>query len=91
MDVQQYNATKAAVDAENPNGAWADAPALAASTVDNVNTSGYELTVYVSSGTVTVIKVDGATTGLTSGSFRLRNGGALNITYSVAPTLHWIF
>lgn len=97
MDVQQYNATMAAVDAENPSGAWAGAPSLAASTVDMVNTSGYPVDVYIAgSGTVTVVKVDGATTGLVSttsaaGKVHLRRGGVLNITYSVAPTLHWIY
>jgi hypothetical protein len=91
MDVQQFLVTKAAVDAEAPQGAWADAPDLAASTVAMVNDSGYDVAVYVSSGTVTVIKVDDVTTGLTSGSFVLRSGSALKITYSVAPTLAWVY
>jgi hypothetical protein len=97
MDVQQYNATMDAVDAENPKGAWAGAPSLAASTVDMVNTSGHAVEVYIAgAGTITVVKVDGAVTGLVSttaaaGKVRLRRGGVLNITYSVAPTLHWIY
>lgn len=91
MDVQQFLVTEAAVDDEAPDGAWAGAPALAASTVDMVNTSGRRVVVYVSAGTVTVIKVDGVTTGLTAGSFPLRRGSTLNITYSVAPTLHWVY
>ena len=81
----------AASEADYDDGAWATAPALAASTVAMTNTSGRTVNVYVSSGTVTVIKVDDVTTGLTSGAFRLRPGSALKITYSVAPTLAWIF
>jgi len=91
MDVQQLNVTLVAADAENPSGAWAGAPALAASTVDMVNTSGHAVTAHVSGGTVTVIKVDGVTTGLTSGSFRLRRGGVLNLTHSVDPTVAWVY
>lgn len=74
-----------------PAGAWSGAPSLAASTVAMANTSGFPVTAHVSSGTVTVIKVDGVTTGLTSGSFRLKRGSTLSITYSVAPTLAWIY
>lgn len=91
VDVQQWNTTKAAADAAAPDGAWAGAPALAASTVAMTNTTAYPVTVYVSSGTVTVVKVDDVTTGLTSGGFRLKPGSALKITYSVAPTLAWIY
>lgn len=80
-----------------PSGVWAGAPSLASSTVDMVNTSGFPVDVYIAgSGTITVVKVDGATTGLVSttavaGKVRLRPNGVLNITYSVAPTLHWIY
>ncbi len=89
VDVQQLRVTEAAADSLDVQ--WAGAPALAASTVDMKNTSGAPVTVYVSGGTVTVIKVGGVTTGLTSGSFRLRRNALLNITYSVAPTLKWLF
>ena len=83
--------------ASSPSGAWSGAPSLASSTVDMVNTSGYPLQVFIAgAGTITVVKVDGATTGLVSttavaGMVRLRPGATLNITYSVAPTLHWIY
>ena len=89
MDVQQYLATKNAVDAAAPSGAWAGAPDLAASTVAMTNDSGYPVWVDVVGGTVTVIEVGGYTTGLTSGSFLLLDGQSLAITYSVAPTLGW--
>ena len=91
MDVQEYNATAAAANAENPSGAWAAAPALAASTVKMKNTSGYPVWVDVVGGTVTVITVAGEVTGLTSGSFLLQNAQTIAITYSVAPTLYWSF
>lgn len=97
MDVDQYNTLRKAAAEENPTGVWAGAPALAATTVDMTNTSGFPVDVYiVGSGTVTVVKVDGAVTGLSSttapvGKVTLRPGGKLNLTYSVAPTLHWLY
>lgn len=97
MDVQEWRTLMEVVDEEKPAGNWTGAPALAASTVDMVNTSEWPVIVYVAGvGTVTVVKVDGAVTGLVSttapaGHVRLRRGGKLNITYSVAPTLHWIY
>lgn len=91
MDIQEFNVTEAAVDADRPSGAWAGAPATGASLDVLTNTSGQPVTVFVSGGTVTVIKVDGVTTGLTSGSFRLRRNGTLQMTWSGSPTLHWIY
>lgn len=92
MDLQQLTTLEAVADTENPTGAWAGAPALAASTVDMVNTSGRHVTVYISAGTVTVVKINGITTGLTTpATIRLRRGDKLNITYSVAPTLVWLY
>ena len=91
MDVQEYTETKAAADEAAPYGAWADAPDLAATTVEMYNTSGYPVWVDVVGGTVTVIEVADETTGLTSGSFLLQNGQGIAVTYSVAPTLHWRF
>lgn len=97
MDAQEYETLMADIDSFRPEGAWAGAPALASSTVDMVNTSGWPVDVFIAGvGTVTVVKVDGATTGLVSttapaGHVTLKRGGVLNITYSVAPTLHWIY
>lgn len=89
MDVQEYNATKAAADNENPTGAWSGGPALAATTVAMKNTSGYAVWADVVGGTVTVITAAGEITGLTSGSFLLQPNQSIAITYSVAPTLSW--
>ena len=97
MDQQEYETLMTVIDAEKKTGAWTGAPSLAASTVDMVNTSGKPVIVYLAGvGTITVVKVDGAVTGLVSttapaGHVRLRRGGVLNITYSVAPTLHWLY
>ena len=72
----------------NPRGALGP-PAVPASTVAYTNAYGVDCTVHVTGGTVTVIAVGGTTTGLTSGSFRVPNGGTITITYSVVPT--WVF
>ncbi len=92
VDVQQLTVTQAAQNAAAPVGVWAGAPALAASTVDMKNTSGRDVEVGISGGTVTVIKKNGVTlTATTSGRFRLRPNSTINITYSVAPTLQWLY
>ena len=69
-----------------PSTAWTNAPAIAPSTVAMKNTTGYTQSVTFAGGTVTVIAVDGVTTGLTSGEFRVRNNSSVAVTYSVAPT-----
>jgi hypothetical protein len=92
VDVAQLRTTQAAENLTRPNGTWSGAPALAASTVDMKNTSGYDVEVGVSGGTVTVIKKNGVTlTATTAGRFRLRPNATINITYSVAPTMQWIY
>jgi len=96
MDVQQYNVTYEAAAESNPVGLWSGAPSLAASTVDMVNTSGHDVLVTVTAGTVTSVKKNGvqlaaaavAAPGL---PVHLRPGHVLNITYSVAPTLQWSY
>lgn len=92
MDVQQYNVTSVAAAEENPSGTWAGAPSLAASTVAMTNTSGFDVEVGISSGTVTVVKKNGVTlTAITSGRIHLRPGHTVAITYSVAPTMQWLY
>lgn len=93
VDVQQLLATQAAVEDERPKGAWADAPSLAASTVAMTNSSGWPVDVGISSGTVTVVKKNGVTlTAVTTpAQVRLNPGATLAITYSVAPTLQWMY
>lgn len=62
-------------------------PTLPASTATVTNTTGYWLQVNISGGTVTVINLNGVTTGLTSGSFMMQPGGLsqIQLVYAVAP------
>jgi len=93
VDVQQLAVTQAAADEEAPVGAWAGAPALAASTVAMTNTSGRRVVVGISAGTVTAVEKNGVTlTAVTTpAQVTLRPGSTLAITYSVAPTLQWMY
>lgn len=95
MDVQQFNVTSVAAAEENPTGLWAGAPTLASAT-DLVNTSGHDVEVSVTAGTVTAIKKNGVTLASAAVAapgllVRLRPSHKLNITYSVAPTLQWSY
>lgn len=70
-------------------------PTLPASFAEQTNNLGFDVMVYVSGGTVSQIAI-GLTgafidTGLTSGSFKVRNGDKIRITYSVAPTWKWVY
>lgn len=65
------------------------APPIPASTVAQTNTFQVQARVYVTGGTVTVIAINGAATGLTSGSFVLGPNETITLTYSVAPTWTW--
>jgi hypothetical protein len=74
-----------------PTGDWSGKPAIPASTVTATNDSGHLMAVYVIGGTVTVIAVEGVTTGLTAGLVLLKPGATIAITYSVVPTAwRWI-
>lgn len=52
-----------------------------------VNTQSYGVNVTVTGGTVSVIAVNGQTTGATSGTFYLAPNSYITVTYSVAPTM----
>jgi hypothetical protein len=92
MDVAQLNTTYKAAAEENPTGLWAGAPSLAASTVAMENTSGHDVEVLITSGTVTFVKKNGVTLATATGvTVRLRPSHKLAITYSVAPTLQWSY
>lgn len=86
VDVAQLNTTLAAAELDKPVGDWDDKPDIPASTVAATNDSNYLMWVEVTGGTVTVVAVDGVTTGRTSGAFFLRPGSSIAITYSVVPT-----
>jgi hypothetical protein len=63
-------------------------PALPASGVAYENDTGATLNIFISGGTVSLIAINGAVTGLTSGAFTLEPGdfNFITISYSVAPT-----
>ena len=86
VDVQQLQATLNAANEDKPTGDWGGKPAIPASTVAATNDSDWLMWVEVTGGTVTVVAVDGVTTGRTSGAFFLRPGSSIAITYSVVPT-----
>jgi len=87
VDVEQFNTTKAAAEAEKPRGDWTGKPAIPASTVAATNTSGDLMWVEIAGGTVTAVTIDGvAITARVSGAFFLPPGSTIAITYSVVPT-----
>jgi hypothetical protein len=69
-------------------------PAIPASTVAEANGAGVDVAVTVTGGTVTAINVGSnaanlTATGLTSGTVIVRDGYAVSVTYSAAPTWAW--
>jgi hypothetical protein len=72
----------------NPQGAQT-APAMPASTATHTNTFGFTCTVSVYGGTVTDIKLDGVSLGVTSGIFTVAPDESVSVTYSAAPTWKW--
>lgn len=99
VDVEELHVTELEADHLAPDGTWSGAPSIAASTVAMTNTTEYVLEIGVTGGTYTVFKKNGVTlTGVTSANqgtvpfrFRLKPGDTFAITYSVAPTLQWVF
>jgi hypothetical protein len=65
------------------------APRIAASNKPLTNPFGFDTTIYVAHGTVSAIAIDGTTTGLTSGMFRLPRDATITLTYTAAPTWTW--
>jgi hypothetical protein len=86
VDVDQLKTTLAAAEERKPVGDWSGKPAIPASTVAVTNDSDYVMWVEVVGGTVTVVAVDGVTTGRVVGAFFLRPGSSIAMTYSVVPT-----
>lgn len=90
MDNEQLSELERVNESSVPNGDWSGKPAIAATTVEVENTSGRAMFVEVTGGTVTAVKVDTVTVGArTSGSFYVRPGSKIALTYSVAPTWQW--
>lgn len=63
-----------------------NAIAIGATGVAAYNNNPIGVMVAIAGGTVTIIAVNGTTTGLTSGTFFVPAGGTITITYSVTPT-----
>jgi Pectate lyase superfamily protein len=71
----------------NPIGAMT-APTVGASPWTYTNFTGVDQTIYVAGGTVSQIEQPaGNVTGLITGGFSVPTGGALKVTYTVAPTV----
>ena len=65
-------------------------PSIGTSGIATTNPWGVPATIYVTGGTVSDIAINGSSTGLTSGMFRLGPSQSITLTYSVAPTWTWI-
>ena len=78
--------THTPINAANPTPAQ---PAVPASTVAVQNTNSYPVSVVISGGTITAVVVNGITVGTAAGTYLVPSGGAISITYSVAPTWVW--
>ena len=75
-----------------PTGDWVNKPAVPATTVTVTNTSGYDMLVEITAGTVTGVKVDGVTVGARiAGSFLVRAGSTIAWIGTVAPTWQWFY
>lgn len=64
--------------------------AIPASGVFQVNTFGFNCTVYIGGGTVTGININATSTGVTSGSFKINVGDQIEVFYTVAPSYVWL-
>jgi hypothetical protein len=73
----------------NPVGSLTPPAANPVSNTVYANTQGVDATVCISGGTVTVIKIGGVTTGLTSGAFRVPAEQTITVTQSVNPSWTW--
>jgi hypothetical protein len=99
VDAQELHETQLALDEEIPTGTWSGAPALPSSPATVVNTTEYDIDVRITGGTVTVVKKNGVTlTNVTSANYgtvgvalRLKPGHSFGVTYSVAPTVQYIY
>jgi hypothetical protein len=66
-------------------------PAVPASTVAAVNTTGQDVTVILAAGTTTHIAVNGTDRGTTTpAQVMVPPGGSIAVTYSAAPVWAWI-
>ena len=64
-------------------------PAVPLTTVPVTNGTGTVVAVTISAGTLTSVVVNGTQAGTTAGTYLVPAGGAISVTYSVAPTWAW--
>ena len=64
-------------------------PSVPASTVAQVNSTGVDVSVVITGGTMTNVSVNGSTVGAGAGTYVVPAGGTITMTYSVAPTWVW--
>ena len=76
-------------DAHTLVGSNVATPSVPASTVPVFNPNNQPVAVTVTGGTVTVISINGVTTGATSGTVYVPAFGWITLTYSAAPTWTW--
>lgn len=75
------------VSGDRLNGTTTAPYTVGASNTSMTNNLGFSVIMYVSGGTVTDIKVNGVSTGLTSGMVTLAPGDVWAVVYSLAPTV----
>jgi len=64
-------------------------PSIPTSGSSVTNTSHRNVDVYIFSGTVTSVSINGSSTGIVTGRFTLKPAETIGLTYSVAPTWYW--
>lgn len=70
----------------NPLGGNVGQASFGASPATWTNNTGVFATVFITGGTISSIVVDGKTTGMVSGGFRVPPGKGITVTYTAAPT-----
>jgi len=64
-------------------------PAMPASTVAAQNLNLFPVQVVISAGTLTAVTVNGINVGSGDGTYIVPSGGAISVTYTIAPTWVW--
>lgn len=64
-------------------------PGVPASTTPVTNTTGTNVQVVITGGTMTAVIINGVTVGAGAGTYQLPAGAVISMTYSVAPTWAW--
>lgn len=64
-------------------------PSVPLTTVNQANNNPYSVSVTITGGTLTSVKVNGVQVGTTDGTYTVPSYGTISITYSVAPTWAW--